>query len=115
MAASGLFALLDDITTLLDDVATMTKVAAVKTAGVTGDDLAVSAEQLSGIAAAREIPVVKAVAWGSLKNKAILIPATMAISALSAVTGLPLIAPLLLAGGIYLCYEAAEKILHMKT
>lgn len=114
MAGTGLLALLDDITTLLDDIAAMTKVAAVKTAGVTGDDLAVGANQLHGLAAAREIPVVKAVAWGSLKNKAILIPASMAISAASVMTSLPLIAPLLVIGGTYLCFEGVEKILHKK-
>ena len=108
MASSSLFALIDDIATLLDDVAVMTKVAAQKTAGVLGDDLALNAEQVSGVKADRELPVVWAVAKGSLINKAILVPAALAVSAfaLSAVT------PLLMLGGAYLCYEGFEKLAH---
>lgn len=108
MAATGLLALLDDIATLLDDVATMTKVATKSTAGVLGDDLALNAEQVSGVRAERELPVVWAVAKGSFKNKFILVPAALAISVL-----LPwLITPLLIIGGLYLCFEGAEKCLH---
>lgn len=108
MAGSSLFALIDDIATLLDDIAVMTKVAAKKTAGVLGDDLALNAQQVTGIQADRELPVVWAVAVGSLKNKAILVPAALAISAL-----LPwLITPLLMLGGAYLCFEGMEKIAH---
>ena len=108
MAAVGLLALLDDIATVLDDVALMTKVAAKKTAGVLGDDLALNARQVAGVAAEREIPVVLSVAKGSFVNKLILIPAALAISAF-----LPaLITPLLMLGGAYLCYEGAEKLLH---
>lgn len=113
MAGSGLLALLDDITTLLDDIAVMSKTAAVKTAGVTGDDLAVGAQGMVGLNASREIPVVKKVFYGSLRNKAILIPSTLAISALGTVTGLNLIAPLLVLGGGYLCFEGFEKAMHM--
>lgn len=106
--ASSLFLLLDDIATVLDDVAAMTKVAAKKTAGVLGDDLALNAEQVSGVKANRELPVVWAVAKGSALNKAILVPAAVAISAI-----LPwLITPLLMMGGTYLCFEGAEKIAH---
>lgn len=106
--ASSLLVLLDDIATLLDDVATMTKVAAQKTAGVLGDDLAVNAEKVTGVKADRELPVVWAVAKGSLLNKAILVPAALLISAL-----VPwLITPLLMAGGLFLCFEGAEKLLH---
>ena len=108
MAASSLLALIDDIATILDDVALMTKVAAKKTAGVLGDDLALNAEQVSGVKAARELPVVWAVAKGSLKNKLILVPAALAISAI-----IPwLITPLLMLGGAYLCFEGAEKLAH---
>jgi predicted DNA repair protein MutK len=108
MAGSSLFVLIDDIATLLDDVATMTKVATQKTAGVLGDDLAVNAEKVTGVSADRELPVVWAVAKGSLKNKCILVPAALAIS-----TFIPwLIIPLLLCGGVYLCYEGFEKIWH---
>lgn len=108
MAAASLLALLDDISTVLDDVAVLTKVAARKTAGVLGDDLALNAEQVSGVRADRELPVVWAVAKGSFINKAILIPAAIAISAIApwAVT------PLLVVGGLYLCYEGFEKVLH---
>ncbi|MDB5915124.1 MAG: hypothetical protein JWP22_3799 [Ramlibacter sp.] len=106
--ASSLLALLDDITTILDDVAVLTKVAAKKTAGVLGDDLALNAQQVSGVRAERELPVVWAVAKGSLLNKAILVPAALAISAVApwAVT------PLLMVGGAYLCFEGAEKLAH---
>ena len=106
--ASSLFVLLDDITTVLDDVATMTKVAATKTAGVLGDDLALNAQQVSGVRADRELPVVWAVAKGSLLNKAILVPAALAISALAPWT----ITPLLMIGGAYLCFEGFEKLAH---
>lgn len=115
MAGASLLALLDDIASILDDVAAMTKVAAKKTAGVLGDDLALNAQQVSGVHADRELPVVWAVAVGSLKNKAILVPAALAISAL-----LPwLVTPLLMLGGLYLCFEGveklAEKFLHGKA
>lgn len=108
MATSSLFALIDDIATILDDVAVMSKVAAKKTAGVLGDDLALNAEQVAGVKADRELPVVWAVAKGSFINKAILVPLALAISALApwAVT------PLLMIGGAYLCYEGFEKIAH---
>jgi uncharacterized protein len=106
--ASSLLALLDDIATLLDDVSVMTKVAAKKTAGVLGDDLALNAEQVAGVAAKRELPVVWAVAKGSAVNKAILVPAALAISAL-----LPqAILPLLMLGGAFLCFEGFEKLVH---
>ncbi|MFQ2243421.1 DUF808 domain-containing protein [Aeromonas enteropelogenes] len=108
MAGTSLLALLDDIASVLDDVALMTKVAAKKTAGVLGDDLALNAEQVSGVRAERELPVVWAVAKGSLRNKLILVPAAIAISAL-----VPwLITPLLMLGGAYLCFEGAEKLVH---
>ena len=106
--ATSLLALLDDITTMLDDVALMTKVAAKKTAGVLGDDLALNAQQVSGVNADRELPVVWAVAKGSFLNKLILVPAALAISAFApwAVT------PLLMIGGAFLCFEGVEKIAH---
>lgn len=108
MAGTSLLALLDDIASVLDDVALMTKVAAKKTAGVLGDDLALNAEQVSGVRAERELPVVWAVAKGSFRNKLILVPAAIAISAL-----VPwLIIPLLMLGGAYLCFEGAEKLAH---
>ena len=108
MAGASLLALLDDIATILDDVAAMTKVAAKKTAGVLGDDLALNAQQVSGVRTERELPVVWAVAVGSLKNKAILVPAALTISAL-----LPwLVTPLLMIGGLYLCFEGVEKLVH---
>lgn len=108
MAGTSLLTLLDDIATILDDVAVMTKVAAKKTAGVLGDDLALNAQQVSGVRADRELPVVWAVAKGSFLNKAILVPAALAISAL-----LPwLITPLLMVGGAFLCYEGFEKLMH---
>lgn len=108
MAGSSLLALIDDISTVLDDVATMTKVAARKTAGVLGDDLALNAQQVSGVRAERELPVVWAVAKGSLVNKAILVPAALLISAIAPW----LVVPLLMLGGLFLCYEGAEKLLH---
>ena len=108
MAASSLLALIDDIATVLDDVAILSKVAAKKTAGVLGDDLALNAQQVSGVAADRELPVVWAVAKGSFINKAILVPAALLISAFApwAVT------PLLMVGGAFLCYEGFEKLAH---
>lgn len=109
MAGSSFFALFDDIAVLLDDIALMSKVAAKKTAGVLGDDLALNAQQVTGVNADRELPVVWAVAKGSFINKAILVPAALAISA-----WVPwLIAPLLMLGGLYLCFEGSEKILHL--
>ncbi len=108
MAGSSLFLLIDDIATMLDDVATMTKVAATKTAGVLGDDLALNAQQVSGVAAERELPVVWAVARGSFVNKLILVPAALGISAVAPV----LIQPLLMFGGLYLCFEGVEKLAH---
>ncbi len=108
MAGASLLTLLDDIATLMDDVAILTKVAAKKTAGVLGDDLALNAEQVSGVRAERELPVVWAVAKGSFLNKLILVPAALAISAF-----IPwLITPLLMLGGAFLCYEGFEKISH---
>jgi predicted DNA repair protein MutK len=108
MAGSSLLVLIDDIATVLDDVSLMTKVAAKKTAGVLGDDLALNAQQVTGVRAEREIPVVWAVAKGSFVNKAILVPAALLISAFIpwAVT------PLLMVGGAYLCYEGFEKLAH---
>ena len=106
--ATSLLALLDDIASVLDDVATMTKVAAKKSAGVLGDDLALNAQQVSGVKADRELPVVWAVARGSLINKLILVPAALAISAVAPV----LITPLLMLGGAYLCFEGFEKLAH---
>ena len=108
MAGTSLLALLDDIATVLDDVALLTKVAAKKTAGVLGDDLALNAEQVSGVRANRELPVVWAVAKGSFKNKLILVPAALTISAFAPWA----ITPLLMVGGAYLCYEGFEKVAH---
>ena len=106
--AAGFFALLDDVASLLDDVAAMTKVATKKTAGVLGDDLALNANQLTGIQASRELPIIWAVSKGSLLNKAIIVPAAFLLSAF-----LPAAVPLvLMIGGAYLCYEGVEKILH---
>ena len=106
--ASSLLTLLDDIATVLDDVAVMTKLAARKSAGVLGDDLALNAQQVTGVRADRELPVVWAVAKGSARNKLILVPAALAISA-----WLPwLVTPLLMAGGLFLCYEGFEKVMH---
>jgi predicted DNA repair protein MutK len=108
MAAASLLALLDDIATILDDVAVLTKVATQKTAGVLGDDLALNAQQVAGVRAERELPVVWAVAKGSALNKAILVPAALAISAF-----VPwLITPLLIVGGLFLCFEGVEKLAH---
>lgn len=108
MAGASLFTLLDDIAAILDDVAMMTKVATQKTAGVLGDDLALNAQQVTGVSAGRELPVVWAVAKGSLLNKAILVPAALAISFF-----LPwLITPLLMIGGAFLCFEGVEKLAH---
>lgn len=108
MAAASLLALIDDIATILDDVAVLTKVAAKKTAGVLGDDLALNAQQVAGVQADRELPVVWAVAKGSMLNKAILVPAALAISAF-----VPwLVTPLLMVGGAFLCYEGFEKLAH---
>ncbi|AWL05424.1 DUF808 domain-containing protein [Massilia oculi] len=108
MAGASLFTLLDDIATILDDVAAMSKIAAKKTAGVLGDDLALNAQQVTGVKADRELPVVWAVAKGSMLNKAILVPAALAISVF-----LPwLITPLLMIGGAFLCYEGFEKLAH---
>ena len=106
--ATSLLALLDDIASVLDDVAVMTKVAAKKTAGVLGDDLALNAQQVTGVQADRELAVVWAVARGSLLNKAILVPAALAISAWAPW----LVTPLLMLGGAYLCFEGAEKLAH---
>lgn len=108
MAGSSLFALIDDIATLLDDVAILTKVAAKKTAGVLGDDLALNAQQVSGIRAERELPVVWAVAKGSFVNKVILVPAALVLSAFASWA----ILPLLMMGGAYLCFEGFEKLAH---
>ncbi len=106
--ATSLLALIDDIATILDDVSLMTKVAAKKTAGVLGDDLALNAQQVTGVNADRELPVVWAVAKGSFRNKAILVPAALLISAF-----LPwAITPLLMLGGAFLCYEGFEKLAH---
>ena len=106
--ASSLLALLDDIASILDDVAVFTKVAVKKTSGVLGDDLALNAQQVTGVRADRELPVVWAVARGSMRNKAILVPAALAISAFApwAVT------PLLMLGGAFLCFEGFEKLAH---
>lgn len=108
MAGASLLVLLDDIAAILDDVSLMTKVAAKKTAGVLGDDLALNAEQVSGVKADRELPVVWAVAKGSFRNKLILVPSALAISAVAGW----LITPLLMLGGLFLCYEGFEKVAH---
>ena len=108
MAASSLFALIDDIATILDDVALLTIVAAQKTTGVLGDDLALNAQQVTGVTADRELPVVWAVAKGSMRNKAILVPAALAISAFAPW----LVTPLLMLGGAFLCFEGFEKLAH---
>ena len=108
MAFSSLFTLIDDIASILDDVALMTKIAAKKTVGVVGDDLALNANQVTGASSDRELPIVWAVTKGSLVNKIILIPIALLLSAF-----LPwLIVPLLMIGGAYLCFEGVEKILH---
>ncbi len=106
--ASSLLALLDDIATILDDVAVLSKVAAKKTAGVLGDDLALNAQQVTGVSAERELPVVWAVCKGSLLNKAILVPAALAIS----IVAPWLVTPLLMIGGAFLCFEGFEKLAH---
>ncbi|WIE52231.1 DUF808 domain-containing protein [Pseudomonas sp. GM17] len=108
MAGSSLLVLIDDIAAVLDDVALMTKMAAKKTAGVLGDDLALNAQQVSGVRAERELPVVWAVAKGSFLNKLILVPAALAISAFAPW----LVIPLLMLGGAYLCFEGFEKLAH---
>lgn len=108
MAGGSLLMLLDDISVILDDVSVMTKIAAKKTAGVLGDDLALNAEQVTGVKANRELPVVWAVAKGSLINKLILVPAALLISAVYP----PLITFLLMCGGLFLVYEGAEKVIH---
>jgi len=108
MAGSSFFALFDDIATILDDVSVMTKVAAKKTAGVLGDDLALNAQQVAGVPVNRELPVVWAVAWGSFINKLILVPSALLISAF-----LPwAVTPLLMLGGAFLCFEGVEKLAH---
>ncbi|WP_407352792.1 DUF808 domain-containing protein [Luteimonas sp. R10] len=108
MAGASLLTLLDDIASILDDVSLLTKVAAKKTAGVLGDDLALNAQQVTGVKADRELPVVWAVAKGSLRNKVILVPAALAISA-----WLPwAVIPLMMLGGAYLCFEGVEKLAH---
>src|SRR5688572_13253553 len=106
--ASSLLALIDDIATILDDVSVLTKIATRKTAGVLGDDLALNAQQVAGVKPNRELPVVWSVMKGSFVNKAILVPAALAISAFApwAVT------PLLMVGGAFLCYEGFEKVAH---
>lgn len=106
--ASSLLALLDDVATVLDDVAAMSKVAAKKTSGLLGDDLALNAQQVSGLRAERELPVIWAVAKGSLLNKAVLVPAALALSALAP----RLVTPLLMIGGLFLCREGVEKLAH---
>lgn len=108
VAGTSLLALIDDISTILDDVATMTKVAAKKTSGVLGDDLALNAQQVTGVKADRELPVVWAVAKGSFVNKLILVPAALLISAFADW----LIMPLLMLGGAFLCFEGVEKLVH---
>ncbi len=108
MAIASLLTLIDDISVILDDVSVMTKVAAKKTVGVLGDDLALNANQVSGVQANRELPVVFGVAKGSLINKVILVPLALAISAISQ----SLVTGLLMLGGLYLCFEGAEKIVH---
>jgi len=105
---ASLLMLLDDIASVLDDVGTMTKVAAAKTAGVVGDDLALNAKQIAGVQAERELPVILAVARGSAVNKLILVPIALAVSLLAPWA----IMPILMAGGAYLCYEGVEKVLH---
>ncbi|XXQ69422.1 DUF808 domain-containing protein [Neisseriaceae bacterium B1] len=108
MAFASLFTLLDDIASVLDDVALMTKMAAKKTAGVVGDDLALNANQVTGVKADRELPIVWAVAKGSLINKVILIPVALLLSVFAP----KLITPLLMLGGAFLCFEGGEKLLH---
>jgi uncharacterized protein len=111
LAGSSLLTLIDDIASLLDDVSLMTKMAAKKTAGVLGDDLALNAQQVTGVKADRELPVVWSVAKGSFINKAILVPLALLISAFAPWA----ITPLLMVGGAYLCYEGFEKVFHSLT
>ena len=106
--ASSLLVLLDDIATVLDDVSALTQVAAKKTAGVLGDDLALNAQQVAGVKADRELPVVWAVCKGSFVNKAILVPCALLLSAV----GPWAISPLLMTGGVFLCFEGFEKVAH---
>jgi len=108
VAGSSLIALIDDIATVLDDVAVLTKLAAKKTAGVLGDDLALNAEQVAGVQAERELPVVWAVAKGSAINKTILVPVALAVSSFAPF----LVTPLLMIGGAFLCFEGFEKLAH---
>jgi predicted DNA repair protein MutK len=108
MAGGSLLALFDDIATILDDVALMTKMAAKKTAGVLGDDLALNAQQVSGVRAERELPVVWSVFKGSVVNKLILVPTALAISAIAPAV----VVYLLMLGGLYLCFEGVEKLWH---
>lgn len=108
MAFASLFTLLDDIAAVLDDVALMTKMAAKKTAGVVGDDLALNANQITGVRAERELPIIWSVAKGSLINKLILIPAALILAVFAPM----LITPLLMLGGAFLCFEGVEKLLH---
>ena len=108
MAGASLLTLIDDIATILDDVSVMTKVAAKKTAGVLGDDLALNAQQVNGVNADRELPVIWAVAKGSMVNKVILVPIALAISALAPWA----VIPLLMLGGLFLCFEGVEKLYH---
>lgn len=108
MAGASLLTLIDDIATILDDVSVMTKVAAKKTAGVLGDDLALNAQQVNGVNADRELPVIWAVAKGSMINKVILVPLALAISALAPWA----VVPLLMLGGLFLCFEGVEKLYH---
>src|SRR5689334_3399480 len=108
MAGSSLLLLIDDIAAVLDDVAVMTKVAAKKTAGVLGDDLALNAQQVAGVRAERELPVVWAVAKGSARNKLILVPLALGISWVAPWA----VVPLLMFGGAFLCYEGVEKLAH---
>jgi uncharacterized protein len=105
LPATGLLALIDDVTTILDDVATMSKIAAEKTAGIAGDDLAVNAEGLVGLAPARELPILGKVALGSLANKVVLVPLALALP-------MAAIQPLLMIGGTFLCYEGVHKVVH---
>ena len=108
MAGSNFFALLDDIASVMDDVAILSKIAAKKTSGVLGDDLALNAQQVSGVQANRELPVVFAVAQGSFFNKVILVPLAITLSVL-----FPwLVTPLLMFGGLYLCFEGVDKVLN---
>ncbi len=108
MPAGSLLTLLDDIATILDDVSILTKKAAAKTAGVLGDDLALNAQQVSGVVSQRELPVVWAVAKGSFVNKVILVPLALLISTFAPWA----ITPLLMIGGVYLCFEGVEKLHH---